>query len=112
MLRISYSTSAAGQHWNLCGRLAGPWVDELRSFWQFMRKTEARTHAVVDLRDVTFIDGDGEELLSEMCSEGVEFVAAGVETKHLVERLKAAEERPAPCFETRRTKNQTNGRNH
>jgi len=44
---------------------------------------------VVDLSDVTFIDEAGESLLSEMKSAGVTFVAAGVETKHLLENLKA-----------------------
>jgi anti-anti-sigma regulatory factor len=43
--------------------------------------------AVVDLSDVTFIDQSGEMLLSEMSSDGAEFVAAGVETKHLLETL-------------------------
>ena len=64
----------------------------------------------MDLSDVTFIDGSGEELLSEMRTEGVEFVAAGVETRHLLEHLKAAGETPVPCTESRRTKNKTNGR--
>jgi hypothetical protein len=48
----------------------------------------------VNLSDVTFIDESGEELLSQMGSEGAEFVAAGVETKHLLEHLKADDERP------------------
>jgi hypothetical protein len=106
MLRISYSDSTAGQHWNLSGRLAGPWVDELRSIWQYTRETAPRPHAVVDLTDVTFIDGSGEELLSEMCREGVDFIAAGVDNNYLLEHLNAAVERP------RRVNNKTNGRNH
>jgi hypothetical protein len=110
MLRISYSNSAEGQHWNLCGRLAGPWVDELRSFWRHTRDAVAASRAVMDLSDVTFIDPNGEKLLSEMSGEGVAFVARGVETKHLIEHLKSAEERQAPCAETRRAKNKTNGR--
>jgi hypothetical protein len=46
------------------------------------------------LSDVTFIDEDGESLLSEMRSAGVEFVATGVETKHLLQHLKSKGERP------------------
>ena len=94
MLRISYSQTGTGQQWTLCGQLAGPWVQELRSFWQGIQQTEAESHAVVDLSDVTFIDQNGESLLSEMRSAGVEFVAAGVETKHLLENLKGNVERP------------------
>jgi hypothetical protein len=92
MLRFSYSDAAGGQRWSLCGRLAGPWVDELRSFWQQVRRRTPRTPAVVDLKDVTFIDKAGEALLAEMHMAGAEFVAAGVENKHLLATLKGKEE--------------------
>ena len=88
MLRFSYSDATGGQRWSLCGRLAGPWVDELRTFWQQVRQRTPRAHAVVDLKDVTFIDQAGEVLLAEMHSAGAEFVAAGVENKHLLATLK------------------------
>lgn len=87
MLRISFSDLFEGQRWSLCGRLAGPWVDELRACWQYARNQASRSHAVMDLRDVTFVDADGEDLLSEMRGAGVEFVASGVEMKHLLENL-------------------------
>ena len=88
MLRISYS-----QRWTLCGQLAGPWVQELRSCWQHVRRVTAGSAAMVDLSDVTFIDENGESLLSEMRSAGVQFVATGVETKHLLQNLKGRGER-------------------
>ncbi len=88
MLRISFSDSAEGQRWYLCGRLAGPWVNELRACWQYARSQAPRSHAVMDLRDVTFVDAGGEELLSEMRGAGADFVASGVEMKHLLENLK------------------------
>ena len=93
MLRISYSDSGAQQRWNLCGRLAGPWVNELRACWRHGRSLAPLMPAVVDLSDVTFVDETGEVLLSEMKSAGVTFVAAGVENKHLLENLKAVGER-------------------
>jgi hypothetical protein len=88
MLRICYS-----QRWTLCGQLAGPWVQELRSCWQHARRVTAGSAAMVDLSDVTFIDENGESLLSEMRSAGVQFVATGVETKHLLQNLKGRGER-------------------
>ncbi len=88
MLRICFSQNATGQQWTLCGQLAGPWVDELRCCWQHHRGAAAESHAIVDLNDVTFIDQNGESLLSEMQKAGAEFVAAGVETKHLIENLR------------------------
>jgi hypothetical protein len=89
MLRICYS-----QKWTLCGQLAGPWVHELRSCWEHARHIAAGSAAVMDLSDVTFIDEDGEKLLLEMRNAGVEFLATGVETKHLLENLKSRGERP------------------
>jgi hypothetical protein len=94
MLRISYSLTDSGQQWTLCGQLAGPWVQELRSCWERTRGAAAGSRAVVNLSDVTFIDEDGERLLAEMRNSGVEFVAAGVETKHLLQNLKSRGERP------------------
>jgi anti-anti-sigma regulatory factor len=87
MLRICYSQTDLEQRWTLCGHLRGPWVQELRSYWQHTRQTAPASRAVVDLSDVAFIDEKGERLLSEMRSAGVEFVAKGVETKHLIENL-------------------------
>jgi hypothetical protein len=88
MLRICYS-----QRWTLCGQLAGPWVQELRSCWEHARNIAGGSKAVVDLNDVTFIDENGETLLSEMRGAGVEFVAKGIETKHLLENLKGRGEK-------------------
>jgi hypothetical protein len=89
MLRVSYADTADGQHWNLCGRLAGPWVDELRSCWHQARERAPRARAVVDLKEVVFIDEAGEILLGEMESSGAELIAAGVENKHVIATLKS-----------------------
>ena len=98
MLRIVHGQTKAGHRWTLCGQLTGPWVAELRACWDHGRRTAGDTHSVVDLSDVTFIDEKGEELLSEMRSQGAEFVAAGVETKHLLRNLTAKGERPLRRF--------------
>jgi hypothetical protein len=89
MLRVSYSDTADGQRWNLSGRLAGPWVEELRSCWRHARERAPRARAVVDLREVVFIDEAGEMLLAEMESVGAELLAAGVENRHVISSLKS-----------------------
>lgn len=94
MLRVSYSDNADGERWIICGHLAGPWVDELRACWLHARKAAPRSHAILDLSEVTFIDEAGEGLLSEMQSAGAEFIAAGVENKHLLANLKDKRKRP------------------
>jgi hypothetical protein len=88
MLRISYSQTETEQRWRVCGQLAGPWVQELRSCWEHTPLPDAGSTAIVDLSEVTFVDEDGERLLSDMRSAGVGFVAADVETKDLLDNLK------------------------
>ena len=87
MFRVSYSDTADGQRWSLHGRLAGPWVDELRSCWKHARDRAPLASATVDLKEVTFIDQAGEKLLAEMRSAGAELIAAGVEHQHLLATL-------------------------
>jgi hypothetical protein len=87
MFRVSYSDTAKGQRWSLHGRLAGPWVDELRSCWKYARDLAPLAHAIVDLNEVTFIDGAGEKLLAEMRSAGAELIATGVEHQYLLATL-------------------------
>jgi hypothetical protein len=94
MLRVAYSDTADGQCWTLCGRLAGAWVGELRSLWILVRKRAPRARALVDLKEVTFIDESGEKLLAEMELSGAEFVATGVENKHVIASLRNGASRP------------------
>jgi len=98
MLRITHAQTETEQRWTLCGRLTRPWVAELRACWERGRQVRVNARTVVDLRDVTFIDESGEKLLSEMRSHGAEFIAAGVETKHLLKNLKGKGERPLRRF--------------
>jgi hypothetical protein len=88
MLRISNRTIAGEVRWVLCGRLAGPWVEELRSNWDQAREWSRDRRHVIDLSDVTSIDERGEALLGELRDEGAEFLARGVYTRHLLENLK------------------------
>jgi hypothetical protein len=87
MFRVSFSDTADGQRWSLHGRLAGPWVDELRSCWKYTRDRAPLARATVDLKEVTFIDRAGEELLAEMRGAGAELIATGVEHRHLLATL-------------------------
>jgi hypothetical protein len=87
MFRVSYSDTADGQRWNLYGRLAGPWVDELRSCWRYARELAPRASAIVDLKEVTYIDEAGETLLVEMRSAGAKLIATGVEHQYLLATL-------------------------
>ena len=98
MLRITHARTQTEQRWTLCGRLTRPWVAELRASWEQGRQSGVDARTVVDLSDVTFIDESGEKLLSEMGSDGVEFIAAGVETVDLLKNLKISGKRPLRRF--------------
>lgn len=100
MFRITHTQEELEQRWMLCGQLTGPWVAELRAFWESDRQVAVNRRIVADLSDVTFIDESGEKLLSEMGNRGVDFVAAGVETKYLLKHLKVKGERPLRRFIT------------
>ena len=88
MFRVSYSETSDGQRWSLHGRLVGPWVDELRTCWKYARDRAPLARAIVDLKEVTFIDQAGETLLAEMRDEGAQLVAKGVENQHLLATLR------------------------
>lgn len=98
MLKITNRATASEERWILCGQLAGPWVAELRSNWDEVRDWSHGRKYVVDLSDVTFIDESGEGLLRELCGEGAEFVARGVDTTHLLENLQSKEAPPLRRF--------------
>ena len=68
------------------GRLAGPWVDELNSYWHEISGDQQRG-AVVDLTGVTFIDADGKALLTKLWQQGAELLAAGCLTRCVVEEI-------------------------
>jgi len=100
MLRITRSQTDKELRWTLCGQLTQPWVAELRECWEQGNRCAVHSRTVVDLSDVTFIDESGERLLSEMRSAGAEFLAAGVDTRHLLKNLEAEGERPVRRFLT------------
>ena len=66
-----------------------------REEWMCLRRESPDGRLLVDLSDVTFIDEAGEELLREMRDRGVEFVAKGVETRHILEKSRYSREAAA-----------------
>jgi ABC-type transporter Mla MlaB component len=87
------TNSPEGQRWSLQGQLVGQFAAELRSAWRKAQAEEDARTCIVELTEVTSIDRNGEEVLSEIMSHGVEFVASDVYTKHLLQNLRAELER-------------------
>lgn len=89
MLRITVVDTPAEQKWILQGRLIGPWAAELKSNWKRAHdKTNGRS-CVVDMSDVTFIDTNGERVLTKMMNDGAHFIVCGLYATHIIENLEA-----------------------
>ena len=86
MLKITRIETSEEEKWTLQGRLVGLWVSELRKCWKKTHRTDTNLKCIVDLNDVTLIDRKGERLLRTMSKEGVQFIASGIYTKHLLQQ--------------------------
>jgi hypothetical protein len=92
-LKISFSKTPTEERWILHGRLAGPWVHELRTCWKVNHRTDEGRACIVDVNEVTFIDKSGERLLCMLARDGAKFNASGICTKHLIEHLNVRRKR-------------------
>lgn len=85
MLKITTQTDRRAAIFELEGKLAGPWVQELEGCWR--RAAIANQPLTIVLKAVTFIDAAGRELLAEMHRQGAELVGEGCMTKAIVEEI-------------------------
>jgi hypothetical protein len=87
MLKVTTQTDAARTTFELEGKLAGPWVQELEDCWRKAAGNSDRPVRIL-LCAVTFIDDKGIDLLAEMYHHGAELVAEGCMNKAIVEEIK------------------------
>ena len=66
MLRISVMNEPGITRMKLEGKLAHEWVDEARKAWTSLVEMAGAEAITVDLRNVSFVDEAGHELLSGM----------------------------------------------
>jgi hypothetical protein len=91
MLKISSQMNPTEAIFELEGKLAGPWVEELEGCWR--QAAQADRPLKVRLCAVTFIDDKGTQLLAEMHRHGVKLVAEGCMNTALVEQIVRGEKR-------------------
>ena len=88
MLKITITETPEELRWILQGRLAEPWVTEVKTSWKDARRTREGRRCMVDLTNVTCVGKGGEELLQSMSNEGAQFIASGFYIKDVLEELK------------------------
>jgi hypothetical protein len=93
VLKITMTSSPEEQRWSLEGQLVGQWAAELKSTWRKARVVGDTRKCIVELIEVTSIDRNGEEALSEIMNHGGQFIASDVYTKHLLQNLRSELER-------------------
>jgi ABC-type transporter Mla MlaB component len=89
VLKITITDLPDEQRWSLQGQLVSQWAAELLSTWREGRHEGDMRRCIVELIDVTFIDRSGEAVLAEIMSQGAEFLARDVYTKHLLRGLRS-----------------------
>jgi anti-anti-sigma regulatory factor len=92
VLRITVQEKATEVTIKLEGRIAGPWVDEVRRTWLSLAPSLGSRQLCVDLCDVTFVDTAGENLLVDIRKSGAGFRADTAMTKFLAEEIKRCDD--------------------
>jgi anti-anti-sigma regulatory factor len=99
MLRITVAAGTYGAVVAIEGRLAGPWVDALRTSWRALAATRDPRSIRVDLDGVTFIDAAGKALLWAMHEQGADLRATGCMTRAIVEEISRSRQSGVPGVE-------------
>jgi hypothetical protein len=87
MLRITTHDKPDSMTFQLEGKLARPWVQELEKFWRSVWVDDRTRSLRFDLTSVTVIDSEGKEFLTARYGEGAEFVAAGCWMKSILAEI-------------------------
>jgi hypothetical protein len=87
MLKISIIDGANQRRLVLEGKLVGPWAAELRSAYDVARADLPAGGLLVDMKHISAISQEGENLLLELMKEGVKFRCCGVFTKHILKQV-------------------------
>jgi hypothetical protein len=87
MLKISIIESRKQRRLILEGKLIAPWTAELKTVCDGARANLDGRDFVVDVKNLTMIGQEGENLLLELMNDGAKFRSDGVFTKHILRQL-------------------------
>jgi hypothetical protein len=87
MLKISILDNARQRQLLIEGKLIGPWASELARVWRQERADLNARALVIDVKGLTAITEDGENVLLDPMKEGASFRSSGVLTKQVLKRM-------------------------
>ena len=87
MLKVTLIDTPNRRRFVLEGKLVGPWAAELSNECRKAAAELRGRELVIELRNVTCISEDGENVLLELMKEGIRFRSSGVFTKHIMKQL-------------------------
>lgn len=87
MLRITTQNIAGDVGLVIEGKLAGPCVGELEKCWQRAVAGESPLPSLIDLTNVSFIDANAKQLLTQMRQHGIKLVANGLMSKFFIDEI-------------------------
>lgn len=87
MLRISIAESGTRRQLVLEGKLIPPWTDELKNVCENDQSGSEHRELLIDVRGLTVVSQEGEDLLLALILEGAKFRGSDVFTKQILKQL-------------------------
>jgi hypothetical protein len=87
MLKISLIDGARRRRLILEGKLVAPWAVELRRAYEEAKADLRGRELVVEMKHVTAISQEGENVIVDLLNGGIKFRCDGVFTKHVLKQL-------------------------
>jgi anti-anti-sigma regulatory factor len=96
VLRITFEENSKAVVIKLEGRIAGPWATELGRLWEEKAPTVAQKQMSLDLRETTYADAGGIEVLRAIYSQTEAAILTGTPwTEYLAEEVTGKNSQPA-----------------
>ena len=87
MLKISIIENDHKRQLILEGKLVAPWTNELKKIGQKAAVDRDHRELIIDLRSVTAISADGEDVLLLLMDQGARFRVSGVFMRQVLKQL-------------------------